>query len=131
MLGPISRTDIDKPKSLPVNKKKCPIISGEYLLVDHSRDLTEGNVATFHCPPTYVLSGVNSTVCTRGGIWANPIPKCLMNSKRKLDVSGASEMNRLYPESRKKRVNGNAISENTPPAGEASGGRSQTRTKPE
>ncbi|GFY03663.1 hypothetical protein TNCV_3092891 [Trichonephila clavipes] len=26
-------------------------------------------------------------------------------------------MNRLYPESRKKRVNGDAISENTPPAG--------------
>ncbi|GFW80110.1 hypothetical protein TNCV_460191 [Trichonephila clavipes] len=47
------------------------------------------------------------------------------HAKQKLDGSGASEINRLYPESREKRVNRNAISENTPPAG---GG--QWRKKP-
>ncbi|GFR17641.1 hypothetical protein TNCT_601841 [Trichonephila clavata] len=72
-----SRTDIPKPEGHPVNKKKCPNISDENLLVDHSRHLTEGSVATFHCPSTYVLSGVSRTICTRSGEWADPIPKCL------------------------------------------------------
>ncbi|GFV74838.1 hypothetical protein TNCV_1040761 [Trichonephila clavipes] len=38
--------------------------------------------------------------------------------KRKLDGAGASEINRLYPESRRKDEKERPISEVTPPAGE-------------
>ncbi|GFV95815.1 hypothetical protein TNCV_1728651 [Trichonephila clavipes] len=50
-------------------------------------------------------------------------------TKRKLDDAGASEINRLYPESRRKVEKERAISEFTPRRGEAGGRERPTRTK--
>ncbi|GFV40617.1 hypothetical protein TNCV_3029461 [Trichonephila clavipes] len=56
-----------------------------------------------------------------------PLPSKLMEWKRKLDLTGASEMNRLYPNSRRESINENKYLNTLPRRGGGRSGLTKTR----